>query len=178
MKQRAVFLDRDGVINSTFVADGIPRPPQDVSEVSILPMVKEAVALLANSGFLIVVVTNQPDISRKLLSEDQVININSYIGNILGIHEFRVCPHDDSDECTCRKPKPGLLIQAANDLDIDLKSSFMVGDRWRDVSAGQAAGCEVFFIDYGYGEEKPVLPYTQVSSLFVAARIILEEHDD
>ena len=98
MKRRAVFLDRDGVINSTFVADGIPRPPQDVSEVSILPMVKEAVALLANSGFLIVVVTNQPDISRKLLSEDQVININSYIGNILGINEFRVCSHDDSDE--------------------------------------------------------------------------------
>ena len=176
--RKAIFLDRDGVINRAFVVDGIPLPPKNLSDVEILTGVKEAVKLLNESNFEIVVVTNQPDVARGKVSIETVKAINFYLGKELGIKHFFTCYHDDSDACDCRKPKPGLLLNAARDLDLDLQESFLVGDRWRDIAAGQAVGCLSFFIDYGYREKSPHLPFTQVSSLIEATRLILENNHD
>ena len=172
--KRAVFLDRDGVINKAIVLEGKPLPPKNLNDVEILAGVKESIKLLTESNFEIVVVTNQPDVARDVISQKSVEDINAYLSLELGIKHFFTCFHDDRNGCDCRKPKPGLMLNAARDLNIDLRMSFIVGDRWRDVSAGQAAGCWCFFIDYGYKEKSPNLPFTRVSSLIEATRLILE----
>jgi len=176
--KRAVFLDRDGVINKASISNGIPVPPNNLKEVVILAGVKEAIKMLDENNFDIVVVTNQPDVARGRVSKESVEAINSSLGKKLGIKYFLVCYHDDLDGCDCRKPKPGLLLNAARNLDIDLNKSFLVGDRWRDINAGQTAGCACFFIDYKYREKSPDLPFIKVSSLLEAVQIILENLDD
>ena len=176
--RRAVFLDRDGVINKVFVIDSVPSPPKNLSDVEVIVGVKEAIKLLHENKFEIVVVTNQPDVARGVVTRESVELINSYLGHELGIEHFYTCFHDDLESCGCRKPMPGLLQSAARELGLDLKDSFMVGDRWRDIDAGQAAGCSCFFIEYGYEEKSPVLPYTRVSSLLEATHLILENVDD
>jgi D-glycero-D-manno-heptose 1,7-bisphosphate phosphatase len=172
--KRAVFLDRDGVINKTRIINGIPSPPSSSKELELIDGVVESVRRLKTIGFLPVVVTNQPDIARGLTDKVDVEAINSHIRSITGIEYFYVCVHDDFDMCKCRKPAPGLLYDAALDLKISLKDSFMVGDRWRDIAAGQAAGCKNFFIDYKYPEKQPVQPFKRVSSLIAAVDVIVD----
>jgi len=176
--KRAVFLDRDGVINRAFIGNGVPTPARSLKQLQILPKVEEALIILRRLGFEIVVVTNQPDVTRGVLSKEVVESLHRRLELDLGLQYFYTCFHDDVDNCLCRKPKPGLLNLAAADLGIDLKESFMVGDRWRDISAGQAAGCRCFLIDYTYTEKRPKMPYVEVSSLFDAVQIILEEFRD
>ena len=176
--KRAVFLDRDGVINKAFILDGIPVPPRNLRDLEILAGVREAIKLLKERNFVIVTVTNQPDVARGVVTEESVESINSYLGHELGIKHFFTCYHDDGHDCNCRKPKPGLLLNAAQDLGLDLQKSFMVGDRWRDILAGQTAGCRCYFIDYRYSEKSPVLPFVKVSSLLEATRSILESSND
>ncbi len=118
--------------------------------------VEAACQALKAAGFLLICVTNQPDIARRTRTRAEVEAINEKIKAALGLDDIRMCPHDDGDGCACRKPKPGLLLDAAKDFDIDLKSSIMVGDRWRDVEAGKQAGSRTVFVDYGYAEERPV----------------------
>ncbi len=128
--------------------------------------------------FLPVVVTNQPDIARGVATKAQVEVINSHIGAVTKIEHFYTCFHDDKDFCYCRKPSPGLIDLAARELNICVEESFMVGDRWRDVSAGQLAGCKTFFLDRGYNEIKPEMPYIQVSSLLEAVKLMVgDQHD-
>jgi D-glycero-D-manno-heptose 1,7-bisphosphate phosphatase len=109
-------------------------------------------------NFKTIVVTNQPDVARKLISQEVVEEIHRELTKKLCIDAFYVCWHDDKDECTCRKPRPGMLAQAAKDHGIDLCKSYMVGDRWRDVDAGAAVGCQTIFIDYGYQDQQPKKP--------------------
>ena len=176
--KRAVFLDRDGVINRAYVVDGVPVPPKKLSDVEVLAGVKEAIKLLKERNFVVVVVTNQPDVARGTTTQESVEAINSYLGRELGVEHFFTCLHDDLQGCDCRKPKPGLLKKAALELDLDLQNSFMVGDRWRDIAAGQAAGCKCYFIDYEYAEKSPDFPFTKVFSLINATGLILENPDD
>ena len=157
-KRRAVFLDRDGVLNVAPVNNGYPYSPASLTELELCPGVEEACAQLKSAGFLLVMVTNQPDIARGIATVSSVNEINRFIQARLNLDDVRICPHDDADGCDCRKPKPGLLLSAARDLGIDLQSSFMVGDRWRDVTAGQAAGCRTVFVDHGYAERSPENP--------------------
>ena len=171
---KAVFLDRDGVINRAISIDGKPFPPNKISELEIIPGVVEAVRLILSNGMLPVVVTNQPDISRGITSQDFVTETHNEIEKKTGIAHFYICAHDDSDLCNCRKPKPGLLFEAAKDLNLNVQSSYMIGDRWRDVSAGNSAGCTTFFIDYGYDEMQPEPPFIKVESLLEAVQKILE----
>lgn len=173
--KRAVFLDRDGVINRAFVRDGKAYPPSNLDEVEILPNVALALSRLKLAGFLLIVVTNQPDVATGKTAKYVVDQINNHLAKMLPIDEFWVCYHIDSDACDCRKPMPGLLIAAAKKHQIDLKASFMVGDRWRDVEAGGAAGCKTFFLNYGYREKQPDYPDFIVSSLAGATEIILGE---
>ena len=170
--KRAVFLDRDGVINEVILKNGLPHPPDKVEDLKVLPGVLEALSILKALKFEIVVVTNQPDLSRRRVSKETVESINNSLTKLLEIGHFYVCPHDDHDNCDCRKPKPGLLVQASTDLGIDLNNSFMVGDRWRDVDAGQNASCQCYFIDYSYKEKMPDPPFTSVKSLLEAAQHI------
>ena len=171
--RQAVFLDRDGVINASVVRDGKPYPPASLEELKILPGVAEAIRSLREAGFVVVVVTNQPDVATGIQRKEVVEKMNSNLRNELLIDDFRVCYHTASDNCACRKPKPGMLLEAAHDLEIDLSRSFMVGDRWRDIEAGKAAGCYTFFIDYGYHEAKPESPDMVVASLEEAGKMIL-----
>lgn len=173
MKQRAVFLDRDGVINAPEVRDGRPYPPPDVEALRILPGVPEALARLKSADFLVIVVSNQPDVARGTTPRSAVDEINGALAASLPIDEFRMCYHDSGDGCSCRKPKPGMLLDAARKWNIDLGASFMVGDRWRDVEAGQNAGCKTVFIDYGYDEKQPERADCRAKSLIDAVPYIL-----
>jgi D-glycero-D-manno-heptose 1,7-bisphosphate phosphatase len=172
--QKAVFLDRDGVINRALVVEGVPHPPNSLDEVEILPGVIQAVKVLKKYQYTIVVVTNQPDIANGKSTVESVNRINEYLKKKTGIQDFYVCPHNDLSKCNCRKPKPGMLLAAANRLGIDLKKSFLVGDRWRDIEAGQNAGCRNFYINYKYNEKSPNPPFIEVSSVLEATRLIVK----
>lgn len=171
--RRAVFLDRDGVLNDSMVREGKPFSPASLAETRILPGVAEACAALKRAGYLLIVATNQPDIARRKADVATVDAINTHLKDTLGLDAVMVCPHDDADNCHCRKPKPGLLRDAAARYGIDLTQSWMVGDRWRDVEAGRAAGCRTVFIDYGYDERRPERPDVTAGSLKEAVADIL-----
>jgi len=168
-----VFLDRDGVINHALVRDGKPHPPQTLREVELVPDALPALRRLHDEGFLLIVVTNQPDVARGTQERSTVEAINAHLAAELPIDEFVVCYHDDNAACGCRKPKPGGILATATRLGIDLGSSFLIGDRWRDIEAGQRAGCSNYFIDYGYAERQPVPPFSRVHSLAEAVRGIV-----
>lgn len=170
----AVFLDRDGVLNRTIVRDGVPHPPDTVAEVEILPGVAEALSRLVERKLMLVVVTNQPDVARGTQRREEVERINQHLGKQLGLTAFHVCFHDTPDNCACRKPKPGLLIEAARAYNIDLGRSFMVGDRWSDVAAGQAAGCRTVLIDLPYSQGDRCTPDARVKDLGEAVGQILK----
>jgi D-glycero-D-manno-heptose 1,7-bisphosphate phosphatase len=166
VRRRALFLDRDGVINRAVVRDGKPYPPHSVSEVEVLPGAEHALRRASRLGFLNIVVTNQPDVARGTQTAAAVSEIHAYLRRVLPIDDILVCEHDDQDRCDCRKPLPGLIRQAASKYDLNLSGSYLVGDRWRDIDAGAAAGCTTILIDYGYQERAPEHPPdVRVSSL-------------
>jgi D-glycero-D-manno-heptose 1,7-bisphosphate phosphatase len=173
----AVFLDRDGVINRALERDGLPYPPASLKEFEILPAVPAACAKLKQAGFLLVVVTNQPDVGRGTLKKEIVEAIHTEMCQQLPIDRVEVCYHPGrgASECDCRKPKPGMLLRAAKELGIDLTRSWMVGDRWRDIDCGHAAGCRTIFINRGYAEELRQQPHFSAGNLAQAADIILRE---
>ena len=175
--RRAVFLDRDGVINRALERDSKPYPPRDLKEFEILPGVSEACQRLKAAGFLLVVATNQPDGGRGTLKREAVEAIHAHMCRRLPIDRVEVCYHpgQGQSDCDCRKPKPGMLLRAARELGIDLKQSWMVGDRWRDVDCGHAGGCRTIFIDRGYREELRQKPHFSARNLAEAADIILRE---
>ena len=174
MTGRAVFLDRDGVINEAILRDGRPYPPACVEELRLVPDAPQALAQLKAAGFELIVVTNQPDVARGTRSRSAVEAMNAALSATLPIDEFCVCFHDDAECCGCRKPKPGLLQDAALRRGIDLRRSFMIGDRWRDIDAGASAGCRTILIDHQYRERGPDhLPDCRVPSLSAAISWIL-----
>jgi D-glycero-D-manno-heptose 1,7-bisphosphate phosphatase len=170
-----VFLDRDGVINRAIVRGGKPYAPAGLDELEILPGVAESAAALKRAGFLLIVATNQPDVARGAQRRETVEALHERIRSAVPVDAFEVCYHDDADRCTCRKPRPGMLLAAAAGWSVDLGRSFMVGDRWRDVGAGRAAGCRTILVGDGYGEPFPDAPDAVVGSLREAAALILAE---
>lgn len=173
--KRAIFLDRDGVLNRAFVRDGKPYPPSGLDELEILPGVVEAAFALKQAGFLLVIVTNQPDVARGRCERAIVEAMNAKLVAALGLDAALCCFHDEADNCSCRKPRPGMLTDAAVRMGIDLKASYMVGDRWRDMEAGRLAGSSTLFVDYGYDERQPETFDHRVGSLWEASEIILRE---
>ncbi len=170
---RAVFLDRDGVINRATVRDGKPYAPATLDELEVLDGVPDALAKLREAGFRLIVVTNQPDVARGAQTRETVEAMHARLASALPVDEIVACYHD-GDACDCRKPKPGALLDAARRHDIELDRSFMVGDRWRDIEAGQRAGCRCLFVDHGYTEQQPAGSFVRVDSLAAAAEWILE----
>jgi len=169
----AVFLDRDGVLNLPVIREGRPYPPASVAELQTMPGAPELLASLRKAGFCLIMVTNQPDVARGTQDREVVEAMNNRLRDELGLDAAYVCYHDDVDACDCRKPKPGMLKKAARDMKLDLASSFMVGDRWRDIWAGYEAECRTVFIDYGYDEALTVKPDKTVESLAGAVAWIL-----
>jgi D-glycero-D-manno-heptose 1,7-bisphosphate phosphatase len=171
----AVFLDRDGVLTEAKTLDGVPQSPRLASELAILPEAGPACRALAEAGLKLVCVTNQPEIARKNLDPAEVEAMNEILQRELGLDEVVVCPHDDADGCDCRKPLPGMIVDAAERLGVDLAASFTVGDRWRDVDAGRAAGTVTVFIDRGYDEALRERPDVSVGGIQEASEWIIEQ---
>ena len=170
---RAVFLDRDGVLNLSVVREGKPYPPGGLSELVVAPGVEAGCKALRDAGFVLIGITNQPDVARGTTPRSAVEEMNRYLTTLLDLDSIRVCYHDDADRCDCRKPKPGLILQAAQEKGIDVAASFMVGDRWKDVEAGTRAGCRTVLIDNHYSEPQRSKPTYTVNSFTEAVEAIL-----
>jgi D-glycero-D-manno-heptose 1,7-bisphosphate phosphatase len=174
MVGRAAFLDRDGVINANVPRDGRPVAPTRIEELRILPGVAEAIAKLKAEQFIVIVVTNQPDLATGRLTRAALQAIHDELLRRLPIDDIKICPHTAADACPCRKPKPGMLVEAAAEYEIALNNSFVIGDRISDIEAGIAAGCGLTaLIDYGYGNPTFGLPDIIAGSLLEAVNSIL-----
>lgn len=175
LTRRAVFLDRDGVLNRAFVRDGVPHPPDQLSEFELLPGVPAALEQLRAADLALVVITNQPDVARGTQTREGVEILNDHLRQITPVLDIFTCFHDNADDCSCRKPRPGLFFEAARRWSLDLSRSFMVGDRWSDIAAGQAAGCMTLLIDMPYSRRERCTPDQIVADLSEAARKILAQ---
>jgi len=170
---KAIFLDRDGVINQAYIFDSKPYPPKNIKELIILPKTAESLLRLSKAGYKLIIITNQPDVARGNIHKKEVDAIHQYLLLTLCLDAIFTCFHDDEQKCKCRKPLPGLIIEASRIYNIDLKKSYVIGDRWKDIEAGHQAECATFFIDYQYNERKPEYSEFQVNSLQEATNIIL-----
>lgn len=159
MHRRAIFLDRDGVLNRPIVREGRPYPPQDLSEFEWMDGVHETLRELRERGYLLLVFTNQPDVARGTLQPDLLASFHERILTELPIDRIYTCTHDDADGCDCRKPKPGMLFAGQRDYELDLASSWVVGDRWRDIDAGRSAGCRTVLVRHDYRERRASADY-------------------
>ncbi len=174
---RAVFLDRDGVLNRAFVHEGRPLPPATLGEFEILPEAAPALRGLRAAGLLLIVATNQPDVARGRQRREVVEAMHRRLREALPLDDIKVCYEVEGPGTDCFKPKPGMLLAAAREHGIDLARSYMVGDRWRDVGAGKAAGCFTIFIDRGYREPLGETPDAICGDLGEAAAVILRSLD-
>ena len=172
-----MFLDRDGVINRALIREGLPYPPKSLEELEILPGAFDSLRLLKESGFLLIVVTNQPDVGRGIQKKQTVKKMHDFLLKKLPLDFIYVCWHGQDGECDCRKPLPGLLYKAEEDWHIDLKNSFMIGDRWRDIGSGNAAGCKTILIDYQYKESLKYLPDYTATSICDASEQIIKQNN-
>lgn len=170
----AVFLDRDGVLNRAYPDGRSTRPPRSLDELQVLPGVPEALQRLQAAGYALVGVSNQPDLARGLTSATLVGELNAaLLARLPGLVDILVCPHDDADACACRKPRPGLLLEAARRFGLDLSRSALVGDRWSDVEAGRAAGCRTVLIAGPFSGRERCQPDLVARDLAQAAELLL-----
>lgn len=146
--RRAVFLDRDGVLNEA--VDDAGASPRTFDAFRLIDAAVRGAQRLHTAGFALVVVTNQPDIGRGLMAADELAAMHHLLARAMPIDAIQVCPHPGTDGCRCRKPAPGMLFDAAQELDVDLAASWMVGDRWVDIVAGRAAGARTILIERPY----------------------------
>lgn len=143
---RAVFLDRDGVLNPPELRGGRWRAPLTLAAFRPYPGAGAAVGALHDAGLLCLVVTNQPEVASGALDAATLDAMHERLVRETGVDAVYVCVHRDADRCACRKPRPGLLLRAAADWGVDLHASFLVGDRSRDIEAGRAAGCRTVLV--------------------------------
>ena len=172
MRNKAVFFDRDGVLNEAIVKNGKPYPPSTLDQLVIPTDVGPALQLLKDAGFILLGATNQPDVARSTTPKNLVEAINQKLLNELPLREIFTCFHDDNHNCDCRKPLPGLLQQGAKKYDVDLTQSYMIGDRWKDIEAGKRAGCKTIWLNKNYQETIPQQPHFIATNLLAAAKWI------
>jgi D-glycero-D-manno-heptose 1,7-bisphosphate phosphatase len=173
-RRRGVFLDRDGVLNRSFTEGTTPVPPRRREDFELLPGVVEACQAFADAGLALVVVTNQPDLARGALAPAELDAMHDLLRAALPLDDVVVCPHDSHDGCWCRKPRPGMILDAARRLDIDLDHSVGIGDRWRDIDAAHRAGIHAVHIDWGLGEPLRDSPDARFGSLAEARDHVLQ----
>lgn len=170
---KAIFLDRDGVLNKTIFKMGKPRAPYGMKEFSFIEGVEEATASLKAHGFLLIVVTNQPDVARGWVAREQVDLINHHVQSSLPIDEIIACFHTNDDKCSCRKPGPGMILEAQKKWNIDLKNSYLVGDRISDIEAAHRAGCPGILVGEGEDRSGTIRPEHKCADLLSATDWIL-----
>jgi len=173
--RKAVFFDRDGVLNEAIIRNGDPHSPNRLDEFRIVPGAREALVSLRKAGYLLIVATNQPDVARQLQQQSVIEMMHERLKEDLPLDDIRVCYHDDCHHCGCRKPAPGLLLGAAREWGIRLSGSYMIGDRWKDVEAGRRAGCKTIFLEHPYNDNEPRAADYYVKSVLEAAQFILEQ---
>lgn len=171
----AVFFDRDGTLNVQLVREGKPFPPSTLADFKLYPQAAEVCRHLHAAGYRLVVVTNQPDVGRGTQSQAVVEAMHAELRRLIPeIARIEVCyAPADSPEESRRKPKPGMILDAARDLNLDLSRSWMVGDRWRDIDCGKRAGLKTVFIDFAYGEKLREQPDFRIHSLGELTQVIL-----
>lgn len=152
MSRKAIFLDRDGVINKVILRDGKPTGPRSMREFQFESEVAESIERLRAAGFMLFMVTNQPDVARGLMSAGDLQSIMDHITAKLPFDGIRACLHDDSDHCECRKPLPGMILDLARQHDVPLGESWMIGDSSKDTLAARAAGCKSIILDRSYNQ--------------------------
>ena len=172
----AVFLDRDGVICRTFVRNGKPYAPRNLKDFILMPNSKKSVSLLKKFGYKVIVITNQPDIGNGLVEVEEVNAMHNKLFEKTLVDDVFYCSHRQDEGCNCRKPNPGMLMDASIKHGIDLKRSFMIGDRASDIEAGLKTGCKTIFIDRHYKEPKPLHYSCKVSSLQSAVSFIINSN--
>ena len=179
--RRAVFLDRDGVINRVAVRNGMPHPPSDVGAFELYDDVPDGCARLKAANFLLIVITNQPDVGRGTQSREAVEAMNLKMQSALPLLDrIEICYHAGDvygEPCDCRKPRPGLILRAVAELNIDPKKSYVIGDRWRDVDCARAAGCRAILIQRGYKEPLRQAPDFTVANFNEAVTSVLRDAD-
>lgn len=169
--QGTVFLDRDGVINKVVFRDGRPTSPRNLAEFEIEDGVERSLNRLRAAGFKLFVVSNQPDIARGLMPRETLRAMTEKILTTLAIDEVRVCPHDERECCSCRKPRPGMLVDLAREHGVELGGSYLIGDSWKDTLAAGAAGCRSIILDRPYNQGTPAS--SRVANLAEAVEFIL-----
>lgn len=170
---RSIFLDRDGVLVIPEFRDGRSFAPRTLADFHIYAGAAESTHRLKDAGYTLVVVTNQPDVGNGLVDRLVIEEMHRRLFEALPIDAIEVCYHTNADNCDCRKPKPGMLLKAAERMGLDCRRSVMVGDRWSDVEAAKAAGCKSIFIDLNYRDRRPEQPDFVVSSFDQATDVIL-----
>ena len=170
--RKAIFLDRDGTLNKAYIENGLPISPSSLNKFKIIKGVKKSINKLKKLNFLCILITNQPDVFRGKISKKTVVKMNSYIKKKIKLDDMFVCYHDNEHNCSCRKPKPGLLVKASKKWKIDLNKSFMIGDRWKDILAGKKVGCKTIFINNNYKNDKKVKADFTFKSLLKAVNKI------
>ncbi len=172
--QRAIFLDRDGVINYPIVLLGKPYAPKFFDEFVLYPDAIKSLQEFRLKGYVLVVVTNQPDIGHGLIDMSEIIQMHQYLEKYIEIELIQICPHKQDEGCLCRKPKAGMLFDAAKRMNIDLPNSWLIGDRISDIQAGNQGGVNTIFIDRGYAETQgKIIEAHIVNSLQEACSLIL-----
>ena len=154
-KNKAFFFDRDGILNKSILKKNKPYSPRNLRELRLNLELVEFIKKLKKKNFKIIVITNQPDIKSGKLNKYTLKVINLIIKKKFCIDDIFICIHGKNENCHCRKPKPGMIIKASEKWNINLKKSFFVGDRWKDMQAGEIMGCKTIFIDYDYNETQP-----------------------
>ena len=169
---KAFFLDRDGVINQSLIYKGKPIAPTNLANFKIIKDVKKSLIYLKEKGFLTIIISNQPDISKGLLDKSILKKMNKKIKEKLKIDDIFICKHVNTDRCNCRKPKLGMALEAKKKWNIDLKNSYLIGDRWRDIYLANRLKIKCFYIDKNYSEKKPKKYNFKVKNLFHAIKIL------
>ncbi len=172
MNNVAVFLDRDGVINKPIIKNRKPFAPTTHNEFAIYPEAAACVLKMHSAGFRVIIVTNQKDVGKKIIAQSELEEMHASIHEKLKIDEIKVCIC--TDECACYKPNPGMLLEAKNDWNLDLKKCFIIGDTWRDIGAGFNVGCKTILIERCYNMPMPYTPNFIVKNLQQATSIVLK----
>ena len=174
--RRAVFLDRDGVLSKVYVKNGKGFAAKKLKDFKLFYGSKESVRKLKLAGFMVIVVTNQPDVGNKLITKITLKKMHDKLKKITNVDAIYTCIHSQSANCYCRKPKPGMILTAAKKYKINLKKSFMAGDRLSDILAGKKAKCRSIFLDKKYFEKKPKYQEATFNNLPQAANYILKQN--
>ena len=169
---RAVFFDRDGVVNKVILRDEKPFSPRTLEEFVLTEGVRETVSILKRKGYKAILISNQPEVARGRITRDTLDQMMQRVNGEVALDDIFICLHDDDDHCVCRKPKPGMILEASRKWKIDLRASYVIGDTWKDMEAGKAAGCKTILLDAVYNRD--VRSDFRVTSLAEAVDIILE----